>query len=306
MDAPWFSFSFSDFAYAFLSILLEGVPFILLGTLIAGTIDEFLPSRVMVRWLPRNVFLAVCLSASLGLVFPMCECGVVPIIRRLMAKGLPLSNAVAYMLAAPIVNPIVIVSTYIAFGGQNPLEMTGLRVGVGFLVAVLAALAVHQLPAGAILKPGVIKGMLGASAESGRSGPPLTRIGRALGVAVSDFLDVMLYFVLGVAIASVFSTAVNQEIILPLALNDWLATISLMGLAGILCLCSTSDAFIAATFVTFPMVAKLGFLVFGPMFDLKLIFIYSVVFRKRFVFGLGLGLFILIALICVRLNVLTQ
>jgi uncharacterized membrane protein YraQ (UPF0718 family) len=121
---------------------------------------------------------------------------------------------------------------------------------------------------------------------------------------VKDFMDVMVYFVLGVAISAVFSTSVNQEIIMPLALNDWLAVFSLMGLAVILSLCSTSDAFIAATFVAFPAVAKLAFLILGPMFDLKMLFMYSAVFKKRFVIGLGVGLFVLIGLICVRLTVL--
>jgi uncharacterized protein len=96
----------------------------------------------------------------------------------------------------------------------------------------------------------------------------------------------------------------NQEVIMPLALNDWLATFSLMVFAGILSLCSTSDAFIAATLISFPAVAKLAFLVFGPMFDLKLLFIYGAVFRKRFVAGLGIGLFLLIGMICVRLTIL--
>jgi len=107
-----------------------------------------------------------------------------------------------------------------------------------------------------------------------------------------------------VAVASLFSTAMNQEVILPLALNLWLATFSLMGFAMILSLCSTSDAFIAATFVAFPGVAKLAFMVLGPMVDLKLLFIYSSVFKKRFVVGLALGLFVLVGLLCVRLSVL--
>jgi len=91
---------------------------------------------------------------------------------------------------------------------------------------------------------------------------------------------------------------------MPRALNDWLAVFSIMGLAVILSLCSTSDAFIAATFVAFPAVAKLAFLVLGPMLDLKMLFMYSAVFKKRFVVGLAVGLFVLIGLICVRLTVL--
>ena len=302
MDEPWFTFSLQDFSYAFLSILLEGVPFILLGTLLSGLIDEFLPSKIMVRFLPRNALASACVSGLMGLVFPMCECGIVPVIRRLIRKGLPLSNAIAYMLAAPIVNPIVALSTYAAFRGQGAGEFTVLRLGIGYVVAVIAAMAVHNLSPGAVLRPGILSG----EAHHHHHGSPgmAGRIGSAVRVAVSEFLDVMVFFILGVAVSSLFSTGVNHQIMLPLALNDWLATFSLMGFAAILSLCSTSDAFIAATFVAFPAVSKLAFLVFGPMFDLKLLFIYSAVFRKRFVAGLGVGLFVLIGLICVRMNVL--
>lgn len=302
----WFNFSLPDFAYAFLSVLLEGVPFLLLGTLISGLIDQFLPARWMTRWLPRNAYAGIGLSALLGLIFPMCECGIVPVIRRLMGKGLPVSNAVAYMLAAPVVNPLVAVSTWAAFRGQAAMEMVGLRLGVGWLVAALVGMAVHNLSLSLVIKPTVLAEVLqgGAGSAAVRGGPWPKRLLLALRVSVKDFLDVLFYFVLGVAVASLLSTAVNQSLLLPLALDVWLATASLMGLSVLLSLCSTSDAFIAATFVTFPFVSKLAFMVLGPMFDLKLIFIYGAVFRKRFVFGLGVGLFILVGLICVRLSVL--
>jgi uncharacterized membrane protein YraQ (UPF0718 family) len=221
----------------------------------------------------------------------------------LISKGLPVSNAIGYMLGAPIVNPIVILSTYAAFRGQSAAEFTLLRIGVGYLVAVIVALAVHNLPLHAVLRKGVLSAV-SATDEAARSRGFPVRVGGALRVAVTDFLDVMVFFILGVTVSALFSTAVNQELIMPLALNDWIATFSMMVFAAILSLCSTSDAFIAATLIAFPGVAKLAFLVFGPMFDLKLLFIYSAVFRKRFVAGLAVGLFILIGLICMRLRIL--
>jgi hypothetical protein len=299
MDAPWFSFSLPDFSYAFLSVLLEGVPFLLLGTLLSGLIDQFLPSRMMIRYLPKNAVAGVCLSGLMGILFPMCECGIVPVIRRLVGKGLPISNAIAYMLAAPIVNPIVALSTYAAFRGQNAAEFTSLRMLLGYLVAVIAALAVHNLPKYLVMRDGFLPRVDGRPPAPK---PIPARLAAAMRVAVHDFLDVMVFFVLGVALSSLFSTSINQEILLPLALNDWLAVGSMMLLAAVLSLCSTSDAFIAATFVSFPAVSKMAFLVFGPMMDLKLLFIYSAVFRKRFVIGLAIGLFVLIGLACVRLT----
>jgi uncharacterized membrane protein YraQ (UPF0718 family) len=306
MNAPWFSFSVQDFSYAFVSVLLEGVPFILLGTLLSGLIEQFLPARMMTRLLPRNAFAAVCLGGVLGVVFPMCECGIVPVIRRLIAKGLPVSSAVAYMLAAPIVNPITALSTYAAFRGQGAAEFTALRLGLGFFVAVLAGLAVLNLPIGAVLKKTVLESVTlsGPAGEGDGKIPPLgRRLVAAMESGVRDFLDVMVYFILGVGVASLFSTAVNQELFLPLSLDDRLAIPAMMTLAGILSLCSSSDAFIAATFVAFPAVAKLAFLVFGPMMDLKLAFIYSAVFTRRFVAALAVGLFVIIGLLCLRLGV---
>lgn len=301
-----FNFHFQDVCFSFLSILLEGIPFLLLGTLLSGLIDQFLPARLMTRLLPRNAYAGAAVSGLLGLIFPMCECGVVPVIRRLMAKGLPASHAITYMLAAPVVNPIVAFSTYAAFKGQAPLDVTLLRLGIAYVVAVVVGMAVHNLALRHVLRRNVIAEIAHPQglSDSGASGSVVTRLWRALAVSVNDFLGMTVYFVFGAAAAATFNTSVNQEIIMPLATNDWLATGAMMGLAGILCLCSTTDAFIAATFVPFPMVSKLAFLVFGPMMDLKLIFIYSAVFRKRFVLGLAAGLFVLIGLICVRLKVL--
>lgn len=301
-----FHFSLPDFSYAFLSILLEGVPFLLLGTIISGLIDQFLPARLMTRLLPRNAYAGALVSGLLGIIFPMCECGVVPIIRRLMAKGLPAANAITYMLAAPIVNPIVALSTYAAFKGQAPLDVTLLRLGIAYAVAVVVGMAVHNLPLRHVLRPAVIADIAHPQglAAGGGAGGIGARLWGALSVCVGDFLNMTVYLVLGAAAAAVFNTSVNQEVILPLATNDWLAVGSMMALAAALCLCSTTDAFIAATFVMFPTVSKLAFLVFGPMVDLKLIFIYASVFRKRFVFGLVAGLFVLVGLVCLRLKVL--
>jgi uncharacterized protein len=305
MDAPWFSFSLPDFSYSFLSVLLEGVPFILLGTLLSGLIDQFLPARVMTRLLPRSPSLGIVLAGFLGLIFPMCECGIVPVIRRLMQKGLPVANAVTYMLAAPIVNPIVALSTWAAFRGQGAAEFTALRLGLGAFVAILVGFAVLNLPIRAVLRKSILASLASPPTDSlSRSRSFLSRLVAAMEAGVRDFLDVMVYFILGVGVASLFGTAFNQELFLPLAVNDWLATVSMMTLAGILSLCSSSDAFIAATFVTFPAVAKLAFMVFGPMMDLKLLFIYTAVFTRRFVLGLAAGLFILIGLLCVRLSVI--
>ena len=297
----WFWFSASDFAYSFLSVVLEGVPFILVGVLLSGLVDVFLPPRVLARVLPRNPAAGILLGGLLGAVLPMCECGIVVVIRRLLRKGLPLSNAMAYMLAAPVVNPVVAISTYAAFRGQGALEMTLWRMGLAFGVAVVIATIVLFLSRGFVLRPD-----LQTADVSDDGGDHLGRAEKwaaAVRSSVGDFLDVTVYFLLGAAVATLFNTSVNQQLIMPLAEDRALSVAGMMGLAAILSLCSTSDAFVAATFTAFSSASKLAFLVFGPMMDLKLVFIYGLVFRKRFIACLVVLLFVLVWLACTQLPI---
>ena len=316
----WFSFHPGDFAVAFLSVLLEGIPFLLLGSLISGLVDAFVSPERLARILPRNPVAAVVMSGLLGLVFPMCECGSVVVIRRFLRKGLPVGCAVTYMLGAPIVSPVVALSTFAAFRGQHPLEITLLRLGIGFLIAVGVGLIFQKLPASAVLQPGVGGPDIAPAPSPSRGGLRIApapaeesvlpsslgaRLQRALYSASTDFLDVAVFFIIGAAITSVLGTAVDRTALDPLAANPALAIASLMLVAVALALCSTTDAFIAATsFPSFPMTAKLAFLVFGPMFDLKLYWLYGLLFKRRTILLLALGLFMSIGLIAWRLNAL--
>ena len=317
----WFNFQFQDFAYSFLSILFEGIPFLLAGSLLSGVIDAFVPPETITRFLPGRRPIAIILSGLLGGIFPMCECGSVVVARRFIRKGLPISCAVTYMLSAPIVNPIVALSTFAAFRGQSPWVMTSLRLIIGFLLSVTVGFIVQAAPQAAILQPALIESLAPrkkrtAFKMSAAPGPeqdlatidsPRRFAFKALSAvqsATADFLDVAFFLILGAAITSVFNTAVNQKFILPLATNAFLATPALMALRFVLALCSTSDAFIAASFVSFPFVAKLAFLISGAMFDIKLLFLYALIFKRWFVFALGIGLFVATAVICLRLTAL--
>ncbi len=301
-----------DFAFPYLSILFEGAPFILLGTMISGFLDIYLPPGAMDRFLPRNRNLAVAVAGLLGAVFPVCECAVVPVIRRLVAKGLPVSCALTYMLAAPIVNPITALSTWKAFQGQNAAMMTGSRMLLGFMVAVLVGLVVSRLPIGAVLKPSLAEslekpgpdhhhhdhdhGHDGACCSGHDHDHGDNRLVAAFRSAMKDFVDVGVYFSIGVAITALFNTGIapGAEWLDSLAGNTVAAPAALMLLAFVLSLCSTSDAFIAATLDKFSWGAKLAFLTFGPMMDVKLLFLYQTVMRKRFIAALAIGLFLVI------------
>jgi uncharacterized protein len=312
--STWFSFHLADFALSFLSILFEGIPFLLLGSMLSGIIDAFVSPAMLTKFLPKNPSAAIALSGALGAVIPMCECGSVVIIRRFIRKGLPVSCAVAYMLGAPIVSPIVALSTFAAFRGQEPWEMTALRLIFGYCMAVLAGFVVQSIPHAKLLQTSVLESLPSTRRAAFRIAPASEdsdaavdvdfakgsagKIARAIQSAASDFLDVAFFFIVGAAIAAVFNTAVNQNLIAPLAKNPTLSILAMMALAFALALCSSTDAFIAASFVKFPFAAKLAFLVFGPVFDIKLFFLYGAVFRRWFVLCLLFGLFILIAVIC--------
>ena len=292
-----------DIWVAFLSILLEGIPFILIGSLVSGLIDAFLPARVMDRLLPKRGLPAILASGLLGIIFPVCECAIVPVIRRLVQKGLPLGCAMTYMLAAPIVNPIVALSTYSAFQGRDPGMMTSARVILGYAIAVVAGIVLSKFGASRLLQPRVLAG-ISSPVSSDAPGTPVPSgdgIVRALRTAQQDFMDTVLYFVIGVGIASVAQTQLFyredlQASIQNIAANHWLAAPVLMIAAFILSLCSTTDAFIIAADSLFAASAKLAFLVFGPMFDMKLIFLYSTVLKPKVIFWLALGLFLAVYL----------
>jgi hypothetical protein len=293
-----------DFALAFLSILFEGVPFILLGTLISGFIDIYLPPGIMDRFLPRNKFFAVLTAGLLGAVFPVCECAVVPVIRRLVKKGLPVSCALTYMLAAPIVNPITALSTWKAFQGQGAAMMTSSRLLLGFLIAVAVGIIVSKLSLASVLKPSLVESLEKDQAKSdhdhsgcGHEHPHEdNRLVAAFRSAMKDFVDVAVYFAIGVSITALFNTGIapGAQWLDGLAKDPTAAPAALMALAFILSLCSTSDAFIAATLDKFSWGAKLAFLTFGPMMDVKLLFLYQTVLRKRFIILLAVGLFLAI------------
>jgi uncharacterized membrane protein YraQ (UPF0718 family) len=320
-----------DFFFAFLSILLEGAPYIVLGTLVSGLIDAYLPSGAMDKLLPKNRPLAIFISGLLGSIFPVCECAVVPVIRRLVKKGLPVSCAITYMLAAPIINPITVLSTWSAFRGGEPPEdslfMVLSRLLIAYIVTVGVGLIVQRFSARAILRPHLAKEVedlekadshthdhkhshdhdhkhtedCGHDHSHDHSHAPAadgSKLVAALRTAQRDFLDTGMYFTIGIMITALFNTQINKSGLDGIASSDWAGVPAMMVLAFILSLCSTSDAFIAAALQQFSTAAKLAFLIFGPMVDVKLIFMYSAVFRSKFVIWLTVGLFVTIGILC--------
>lgn len=266
----------------FLSILIEALPFVLIGVLIAGAIQIFVTEEHIRRWIPQNKFFAVLMSCVVGALFPACECGIVPIVRRLIGKGVPLHAAIGFMLTGPLINPIVIASTYMAFG--NNIKMAGLRMGLGFLIAVIISLLVSWLYKGNQLNSPI---HINESHTHSEKASFSKRFWSMLIHSIDEFFDMGKYLIFGAFLAAFVQTYLPAKTLLE-AGNGTISSLSIMmGLAYVLSLCSEADAFIGASFSSlFPTTAILGFLILGPMMDLKNTIMMVSVFRWKFVFGL--------------------
>jgi uncharacterized membrane protein YraQ (UPF0718 family) len=274
----------ATFVTLFLGIFIEAVPFLLAGSIVSGMIEMFVNREALLRFVPRRAVPAALAGSLLGFAFPVCECGVVPVTRRLYGKGLPLPVGVSFLLAAPVVNPIVFFSTFAAFGWSTILwGRIALSIAIPFTVGLLFMFARPE----EVLLPQSQASARAALAEyrPGRG----NRLLRALGTAGDDFLDMNRYLVIGSLLAAAMQTLVPQRMFLALGENTLTAVATLMVLAFVLSVCSTVDAFIALAFVnSFPPAAILAFLVFGPMVDIKSALMFLGVFRRRTVLYLVL------------------
>lgn len=264
----------------FLSILIEALPFVLIGVLIAGFIQIFVTETMIEKWLPKNRLLAICASCFAGALFPACECGIVPIVRRLVGKGVPIYAGIGFLLTGPLINPIVIASTYMAFG--NNMKIAVLRMVAGFIIAIIASFTLSIFFQGNELKHAVAL----QSHDHPTKHPFSERLSNMLKHTVDEFFDMGKYLVFGALAAAFVQTYISTGDLVSIGSSVAASTGLMMGLAYLLSLCSEADAFIGASFKNlFPTTAVLGFLIYGPMIDLKNTFMMLSVFRKRLVFG---------------------
>jgi hypothetical protein len=227
-------------------------------------------------------------AALAGLAFPICECGSVPVARRLAQRGLMPSAAVTFMLAAPVINPVVIASTFVAYRGRSTTwTMVGGRFLLGMLVAIAVGWVVGGRSTGQLLKPNPEE----AHEHLTHLARPEARWRRFFVHLGNDFLFMGRYLILGATIAAAIQTFLPASVLTSVADVPVVSIIVMMGLAAALSLCSESDAFVAASFVQFGPSAQLAFLVSGPMVDAKLVPLYAGTFRRGFVHALVVGVF---------------
>lgn len=291
--------NYTDLLLVFTSIIYEALPFVVLGVVLAGILEEFVPQQAIARIMPRSRLLGVGLGGVLGLAFPMCECGIIVVMRRLLRKGLPLSVCVAYMLSGPILNVVVLLSTYVAFNTPDrsatilggPLQVVLVRAGMAYLIACTTGMVVEALTrrhgTENLLAPIVLRNLRSPEEENDRHGRTLwQRLGSITETALHDFVDIMAFLILGAALAAGGRALVGSANLESLLENVPAVSILLMmGIAVLFCLCSEADAFVAANFQPiWPPASKMSFLVLGPMLDIKLYLMYTRVFRPRLIF----------------------
>lgn len=291
---------FQTFVTIFLGIFIEAIPFLLIGSIVSGLIEEFVDRDALARLVPRRAVPAAFVGALLGFAFPVCECGVVPVTRRLYQKGLPLSVGVAFLLAAPVVNPVVLISTYVAFGwGPVLWGRFVFSVVIAFVVGLLFSLARPQ----EALLPLTSQTSHDHQHAHNPNATLVDRIWNALAIGGDDLLDMARYLIAGSMIAAAMQTFVPQSTLLALGSGPVISVVTLMALAFVLSICSTVDAFVALSFAnSFTTGSILAFLVFGPMVDIKSSLMFLGVMRRRTVVYLILLPLVLTLLITVFFN----
>jgi uncharacterized membrane protein YraQ (UPF0718 family) len=276
----------STFSTRFLGIFIEAAPFLLLGTLVSGLIEAFVSREALARLVPRNRILATMMGTFMGFAFPVCECGVVPVVRRLFHKGLPMSVGITFLLAAPFMNPIVIASTLTAFGlGPVFIGRFAITAGVATVVGLVFALGARPQE---VLRPASLPLISGGSGETItlHASPPrkalLAGISDALRLAGDEFFEMGRYLIIGSLLAAAMQTLVQQDILLALGRGPITSVIMMQVLAFVLSICSTVDAFLALAFAgTFTTGSILAFLTFGPMVDIKSMLMFLGVFKRK-------------------------
>lgn len=290
------------FSTRFLGIFIEAAPFLLMGSVVSGLIEAFISPSDLTRWIPRRALPATIAGTFMGFAFPVCECGVVPVVRRLYNKGLPMGVGVAFLLAAPVMNPIVVVSTYIAFGWGTVL--------IGrFVLTALIALAVglvfsYNAKPLDVLKPVSLAPAMGGSQHNTVPTTNLwSGLSNAAAVATDEVFEMGRYLIIGSMLAAGMQTVISQDMLLALGQGPVVSVLVMNVLAFILSVCSTVDAFLALAFAaTFTTGSILSFLTFGPMVDIKSMLMFTGVFRQRVVIYLVVLPFLMSTAIAIWLN----
>lgn len=283
----------------FLSIIIEALPFVLLGTILSGCIEVFVTPNLVHKYLPKHKFPRILFGTFIGFIFPSCECGIIPIINRFLEKKVPSYTAIPFLTTAPIINPIVLLATYSAFG--NSLRFLLLRLLGAILVAIGLGVMLAFFVDDDIVKDSAQS--FHAHDYSKESWPK--KIYLALVHAIDEFFDTGRYLVFGTLIASAMQIYLPTRVLTGLGHSPLTAILVMMLLAFVLSLCSEADAFIGASLLSsFGLAPVLAFLLIGPMVDIKNLMMMLKAFKGRFIVQFVGFSVIMITAYCLFLGVL--
>lgn len=317
----------------FLSIVVQALPFLLLGVILSGFLAVFVGEQSLIRFLPSNGWGSL-VGGLFGFFFPVCECGNLPVARRLVLKGVAPHVAIAFLLAAPVFNPVVILATWTAF--QEFPEIVVWRVGSSLIIAVgVAWIFSFQKDWQTLLNPEVQQERcvnitlnpgsrsllqrgtfwLGSSSKNRFSTPrsPLENnlqpsfkdlFRQLLDVWIREIEELSGVLILGAGVAALVQTLIPRTLLLTYGQDPILSILVMLGLAVIVSICSTVDSFFALAFVsTFTSGSLLAFLVFGPMIDLKSISLMTTLFRPKVIIYMILLTFQLSGMVALLMNI---
>ena len=283
-----------NIAIIFLSIFFESLPFLLLGAFISAIIEVFVPNDVIVKIIPKNKVLGALVGVFLGFFLPACDCAVIPISKRLIKKEVPINVAVAFMLASPIINPVVLLSTYTAFY-RSDAYIFWLRLGLGIIISLTIGIIMGLIFNN---KPVVLNGFLDDECECEHK-HHLKGIKEYVFAIIhhagEDFFDVLKYLMFGAFLASCFQVLLPRSVLLLFQESSILSIIVLMTFAYLISLCSTSDSFVGKSLVScFGNSAILAYLLIGPMIDIKNTIVLFGNYKRKFVTSLIFLIFIFV------------
>jgi len=273
---------YNFFSATFVSLVLEGLPFLLLGALVSSILHFYVPDSFFTKLNRLGIFLGIFAALLLGLFIPLCECAIIPVAARMIKKGLSPSIGLSFLFAAPIINPITIFSTYSAFSPD--LSFAILRSLGGAVIVLIVGLFIRYIFKDKI----TVKNLKGDSEHTcNHHKTHSSKIGKISNHTLTEFTGLALFFIAGSFIASMLKTYAPQKLILSLGSDPITSIIAMMILAFVLSICSQADAFIAQSFYgIFSKASLLSFMIYGPMLDIKNTAVLLRHFEKKLVITL--------------------
>lgn len=272
-----------DAVTIFQGILIEAIPFLLLGVIASAFVHIYVKSETLIKLIPQSRWGSILVGPMMGFLFPVCECGNIPLARRMIKKGIPIHTVVAFLFAAPVFNPVVILATYAAFANQ-PMVVVW-RVVLSLIIAMIVSWAVSWVKnKEELLTPGMLE--VKDDHQDCECKPNIKtkekKFSAFTSSIVREFLELGALLVLGALIASFTQALIPREWIAELGQGPIMSIVAMMLMAALISICSNVDAFFVLSYVnTFSMGSIMAFLVFGPMIDIKVFIMLPKIFRLK-------------------------